>query len=56
MGSKFKSLGCTHRGALVLVGGMLVHLALGTVFTFGKYGLLSTVTLQVVDYNDMKTF
>ena len=53
MDSKFKSLRCTARGALVLVGGMLVHLALGTVFTFGKF--VFSVS-QLVDNDRMKVF
>ena len=33
--SKGRGLGCGTRGGFVLIGGFLVHLSLGSFFTFG---------------------
>ena len=37
MKSSPKSIGCSPRGALVVLGGVLIHLSLGSFYTFGKY-------------------
>ena len=36
IGCKMTWTGCSPRGALVVLGGFIVHLSLGTFFTFGK--------------------